>query len=422
MEKSVFRFFAAVLSALVVFAAFGQVSFAASDLVEYPLQVPQSTIRSADFSPDGRSLALGVLRLGKKSGKDVPFTDAVAIWDLKSREMASNVAFDSGTWNPSCLPQFLHYMSDGHRVALLEGGAVTVLDSTSPKEITRIDLGLPPQPGPPGVPTPWVVDMKVAPVGNRIAVLITYLPTFRSGKLRIYDVETKRMVWEWSFQEDVNGYSLTFSPDAMKIAVTQPIARTGTSLLVLDINSSREVLRLSNGKNSPTSEVVFASNTELITTAWMNDHTHRGIIQFRDINSGKVTREITAAPEGVHGFVDLSRDGRYLIGYVGLEKTVQHFTETVDERFRIWELSSGKVIATSPDLPRPHQSMTPELRFSPDGRRVIAYWPESYAPAQIFELTGVVAGRAVRDVLFRASEDPCTPDIRQCGLMLKREP
>lgn len=200
----------------------------------------------------------------------------------------------------------------------------------------------------------------------------------------------------WNLQEDVNGYSLAFSPDGSKIAVAMPLARKGAGLVVTDINSRQELFRLTSRESTPPAAVAFTSNNELATVpTWKHGGMNEGSIEFWNIDMPKMIRQITASPGGVHAFVDISKDRRKILAYIGREKTVGHFSESVDERFRIWELPSGKVIATSPDLPRPHQSMLPETRFSPNGERVIAYWPESFAPAEIFEFVSTVAARPV---------------------------
>ncbi len=385
------------LAATAVLIGFVSVAFSSGKSREekvlkgYPLTVSGYGIRSADFSPDGRFLSLGLVQL-HKSGRETTFSDAVAVWDLKSRELVANTTFDSGAWVPFCEPRFLQYMPDGHQVVVLARGIVTVFDPTSPREqFRRIDLNLPPQR--PDVPTPWVVDMKVAPVGHKIGVLITYLP-HNSASLRLYDADTKRVVWEWKFQEDVNGYSVAFSPDGSKLAVAMPLARKGTGLLVIDINSRQELFRLTSREGTLPAAAAFASNNELATVpTWKHGRMNVGSIEFWNIDTRKMVRQVSASPGGVHAFVDISTDCRKILAYIGREKTVGHFPESVDERFRIWELPSGKVIATSPDLPRPHQSMLPETRLSPNGEKVIAYWPESFAPAEIFELVPTLAAR-----------------------------
>ncbi|HET7748721.1 MAG TPA: hypothetical protein VFK81_05030, partial [Terriglobales bacterium] len=174
--------------------------------------------------------------------------------------------------------------------------------------------------------------MKAAPVGHKVGVLITYLP-HDSASLRLYDVDTKRLVWDRKFHEDVNGYSLAFSPDGSKIAVAMPLARKGTGLLVIDINSRQELLRLTSREDTLPAAAAFASNHELATVpSWGHGHMNEGSIEFWNIDTRKMTRQITASPGGVHAYVDISKDCRRILAYIGREKTVGHFPESADQR------------------------------------------------------------------------------------------
>src|SRR5882762_753914 len=57
-----------------------------------------------------------------------------------------------------------------------------------------------------------------------------------------------------------------------------------------------------------------------------------------------------------------------------IQENKRMFT-TVNQRFRLWKLPSGMVLADSPDLvPLSAVSDPPEFRFSPDGKTVFAFW------------------------------------------------
>src|SRR5215467_11892145 len=83
------------------------------DVEPYRLDAVHS-VQSADFSPDGHFLALGVTQSGKL-GADTTFSNSVAIWDLNSKKIVANTPFGSGKWQPLCEARFLHYMPDGRR-------------------------------------------------------------------------------------------------------------------------------------------------------------------------------------------------------------------------------------------------------------------------------------------------------------------
>lgn len=144
MKVTLRRSLGALLIGFVSVAFSSGKSPAEAVLKGYPLKVSGYGIRTADFSPDGRLLALGLVQL-HKSGREATFSDAVAVWDLKSRELVANTTFDSGTWVPFCEPKFLQYMPDSHQVAVLARGIVTVFDEVeSPRRCKRLFTGVQP--------------------------------------------------------------------------------------------------------------------------------------------------------------------------------------------------------------------------------------------------------------------------------------
>jgi hypothetical protein len=76
------------------------------------------------------------------------------------------------------------------------------------------------------------------------------------------------------------------------------------------------------------------------------------------------------SPTGVRHRIAISADKRRLIGYVGREKmTFAGLEDTlvqVDSRFKVWDLQTGKVLLTSPDL-GPPAPIPPTLRLSASG-------------------------------------------------------
>lgn len=361
-------------------------SSVARQIRSYPVEISGASVRSADVSPNGRLLALG-LHATLNDGAKFEYTAGIAIWDLSSRAVVTRTVFDrtenrNEFW--SIAPTFVRYAGGGRNLVSIDRDVVKIFDAVSLKQISQIDLGLG-KPATQRESKPLVVDMTTAPEGSQVAVLITYLPTYRSGKLRIYDLESGRMVRDWSFQEDVNGYSLAFSPDGSKIAIAMPQARLGTGLLVFDVTSGGLVLRLQGKREAPASSI-FANEDELLTvSAWKSSNLKDGSIKFWDVKNGTAIGQITASPDGIHSDVDISRNGKYLLGYVGSSKANEYFIDTETQRFRIWELPSQKVIATSPNLRQPKAEL-PKLRLSPDGKTVIAFWPAA-GVARLFEIT-----------------------------------
>jgi WD40 repeat protein len=322
----------------------------------------------------------------KRGAVNYEFAAGVAVWDLVSKKWLVNRILDSGTLQYSdskhrtIEPEFLNYTSDGKRLTVFQGGFVRILDAASLAEQSHISLDDLPLYAM-GNKQARVWDVKVSPVDNKVAVLIGGFPTDISGLLRVYDLTNTRMIFEWKVQDYLSGASMTFSPDGNKIAVAEPERdedwRTseGPDVVIFELNTESVKLRLNTGPDT-TATAVFLDNDHLLTAPmWQKRHMKRGSIKFWDINTGKLTREISDAPAGIHDYVDVSKDGRILLGYTGLNKNAGHFMKSVTQGFRIWELPSGKVVADSPEI-LPLTVDRPQFRLSPDGKTIVALWPE----------------------------------------------
>lgn len=367
-------------------------------LISYGLEFPGSTIRTVAFSPDGRFLAAGHVNV-KRGEVKYEFAAGIGIYDLASRKWLVNRIVDSGTLPYSSSkhrtiePEFLNYTSDGKRLTVFQGGSVRILDAASLAEQSNIDLDDLPLYAE-GNKQARVWDMKVSPVDDKVAILIGSFPTDMSGLLRVYDLNNSRMTFEWKIQDYLSGASMAFSPAGNKIAVVEPErdedGRTseGPDVAIFELSTESVKLRLNTGPDTAAT-AVFLDNDHLLTVPmWNARHMKRGSIKFWDINTGKLTREISDAPGGIHDYVDVSKDGRILLGYIGLNKDSGHFMKSVTQRFRIWELASGKVVADSPEI-LPLTVDRPQFRLSSDGKTIVALWPEASAyqvHPQVFQL------------------------------------
>jgi hypothetical protein len=141
---------------------------------------------------------------------------------------------------------------------------------------------------------------------------------------------------------------MSFSPSGNRIAIVirKP---SGPELLVMDLESATVRALETNAWSA-----VFVDDNQLVTVQDWSTWLNRGKLRFYDVNSGKLVREIGGTPAGIHHRVEISGDKKILLGYIGKHKSVWDYgMEVVNQRFRIWELPSARVVADSEDS---HQS------------------------------------------------------------------
>ena len=364
-------------------------------ITSYPLEILGSTIQTVAFSPDGRFLAVGHIKF-KHDEHQYEFATGIAIWDLASRKWVADKIVDSATLrygspkHRTIEPEFLNYTSDGKRLVVFQSGVIRILDAASLAEESHIDLDLPLYAEGNEQATLW--DMKVSPGDNKLAVLVGGFPSHTSGLLRVYDIFSKQVTFEWKIEAYLNGASMSFSSDGNKIGVVVPeriIHGRGEGhpdVELFDLKLTSLNLWLDTGPDTAVS-AVFVGNDQLVTApVWDEKQMRRGSLKFWDANTGKMTREISDVLSGIHRQVDISRDGRILFGYIGQQKNANHSMKTVNQRFRLWELPSGKVIVDSGDIVPIVKLTLPKFRLSPDGRTVVALWSTSLVQPQVFEI------------------------------------
>jgi len=327
------------------------------------------------FSPDNRFLAAGHTKF-KGGDHQYDFATSIAIWDLASRNWVADKIVDSTTLrygsprHRTIEPEFLNYTSDGKRLVVFQGGVIRILDSATLAEESHIDLD--------DVPlyanaseSAVVRDLKVSPVENKVAVVIAGYPTKHSELLRIYDLITSRKTFERTIEAHVglSVANMSFSPTGNKIAIV--IRDGGLELFVMDLESSTMKAIKADAWSA-----AFVDDIQLVTVQAWSTWLNRGKLRFYNVNSGKLVREIGGAPAGIHHGVEISGDKKILLGYIGKYNSVWDYgMEDVNQRFRIWELPSGRIVADSEDiLPLSTADKAPSFQLSSDGKTVVALW------------------------------------------------
>jgi hypothetical protein len=285
------------------------------------------------------------------------------------------------------------------------------LESTPPREVRTIDLGLSEE-----RPSLQPVDMEWSPDGRRIAVIFSF-KIFHEGILRVYEVATGRMKWE-QHADLVEMGGEAWSPDGRMLAVTLISGQPGNpaypprairNLVILEGESGAVLLQIDTGDLA--GPVCFGPDNAVVTAPLHlqpegHDRWHHDVAKVWDARTGSLVRRIVSPGRDIHDRLELSADGRVLLGYVGKEKSgfVWHYLEDanrlMDRVFQLFDYKTGTVIATSPNLapegfcgqsaeswrldPR-----VPAFRVGPKGRCVLVYWPNSGCAPSVFEIEGV---------------------------------
>lgn len=226
----------------------------------------------------------------------------------------------------------------------------------------------------------YVHDVEIDQRGNRAAVLLEW--GAEGGELRIYDLGSGNLTRKWSFPNYGFG-GVSMDPKGARVAISllpfspgeRPLPSKERNVFTYDVNSGEITSEFSTGYLA--AEVRFVGNDTLATVSaetGLGGHKKDGI-RLWDVKTGRLLREILSPPTGVRYHLEVSEDGKTALGYVA--KEVNHWwwldpASVITEyaRFRLWDLATGGVIATSPDLPNTTGS---DLALSPKGDVVLVY-------------------------------------------------
>ncbi len=355
----------------------------------------------ADLSPNGQSVAVATLRkvVSEESQTEEVFID-VEVWDFRANKQLAKHTVAHRPASTAVTTEWgqVRYSSDGRLLLVYDGELLNVLQAADLDEITRIDLGLPSWPR-----DSQVVDLAMARDAPRqVAVLLSW-GGGRGGALRLYDLQTGelRREWEWDHGYPELGARVAWRPDGRKLAVTllpvvpgQKLHREEKTLQVMDADTGKVLISVNTGYLA--GPVCFRENDQVLTAtaepAWtFLFGTHK--IKVWSATTGHLLRELDSAPSGVRGSLELSANERILLGYVGSERSSTSFaatypTEIIEQRFREWDLTTGRVVATSSRL-LPHADKRAKLRLNAKGNLVLVYWEYPDKPLFIYEIASL---------------------------------
>ncbi|MBI3668766.1 MAG: hypothetical protein HY237_03155 [Acidobacteria bacterium] len=352
----------------------------------------------ADISPDGRAVAVAKLHKDTSSStKQEEVYVEIEVWDFRANKRLAQRAL---AHRPAVTPVTtewgqVRYTSDGQRLLVYDGELLSVLKAADLDEITRIDLGLPAWPR-----DSQVVDLALARDATRqVAVLLSW-GGGRGGALRLYNLHTGKLdqQWEWDHGYPELGARVAWRPDGKRVAVTllpvilgEKIPKEEPGLEVTDAESGQVLQRIHTGYLA--GPLCFTSDDRLVAAtaepAWtMLLGTHK--IKIWRASTGHLLREIESPPSGARASLALSADEKLLLGYVGSEKSATSLaaadpTEITEQKFREWDLATGKVVATSPKM-QPNPGKRAHLRMSAKGNLVLVFWEFPDRPLLVYEI------------------------------------
>ncbi|MGA9041532.1 MAG: hypothetical protein WB421_13430 [Terriglobales bacterium] len=369
------------------------------DWKTYRLNV--ENIHACAFTPDSQGVAFLYWKdhlLSQKPWKDV-YTSHLAVWHFDTGKIEEKLNWDytsNDQGNPwPAESRYIAYTRDGRYLVIIDPGTIRVLDAGTWTEIKKIAYDPPKEPVPfKGVI--WAtVGLSVASDGSRAAVAISSSGGAGGGFVRVYDLHSGEIIQEWRLHAGVFSVSTAaLSPDGQQVAMSwlpsepssdpEAFIPSGTdNIRVMDVKAGETLV----GMNTKyfAGPVLFGPNETLLTGSMNDDRAgyKYDTVKIWDARTGKLLREITNPRAGVHYRLDLSPDGRLLLGYTGTEKPVENFVTVDTQQFQIWDFASGRALATSPEF-GPNKDEIPRIQLSPDGKFVLVWWGNGFAKPFVY--------------------------------------
>jgi hypothetical protein len=244
---------------------------------------------------------------------------------------------------------------------------------------------------------------------------------YGNGLIRVYDLSSGTLVREWDMTESPYDLGdIAISPSGNQIAVshiprnpptTTKKSRPGVKtkeindIELYDVSSGKMTLQVNPGHEP--GRISFAGEQRIASddTRMPQPIYPHPTIRLWDCNDGKLLREFSDPKVGARRFVGASSDGSVILGYIPRETLHTGWggplSETLEQRFRLWDAATGQVIATSPSfLPnlntfsdKGREVLDPSLELSADGQSVIVFWkPEWMETFPIYVFSEVPAG------------------------------
>lgn len=310
---------------------------------------------AADISPDGSTAAVYAYKPGG--------AEQLQIWDFRKSQLIASTTLDvdQSSRDLGFISGLVRFTDDGRRLVVVrrDGRAILVLDSSSLQSQKSIDLRYLQNSGGQSRPSASASSLELDSRGSRAVLLTGQEPN--NCQVQVYDLAVGTLIRKWDFPRGVGGVSMDKAGGLVVVPLIpfspgeRPLPRKESNLVILDVDSGREIVKFNTGYLAEDSQFV-TNGTVATVSAELELRSHRkDPIRVWDARSGKLLREIRSAPDGVRYDVLVSANSQTILGYVGKQEGGGWFDPasftTVYDRFRLWDISTGRVIATSPNLP-----------------------------------------------------------------------
>lgn len=374
--------------------------YSTSRLVSQKIEL-RSALTGAAISPDGRYVAAVFPYAPKLSDGNRRFSEEIRVWEVStshqflSREIFSRQENEHVALSHFAALSHMTYCNNGHNIAIYDpSGSVYFIASQTLKTVRVTDLHISAD----TTNIPSVRSKLVCTPNNTLGVIAIFDGSYGHGLVQVYDLATSALLREWDFRRTSEPFGdVALSPDGRAVAVIHLTAHPGQrpkrtrNLQIFDVDSGK--LRTQIATDDLAGQVAFVGDNCVATVSIdLPRMLSKPQIKLWNLDGGILVRQFSDPERGVSQEVAASAGGKVILGYTGKDRV--HFNwsgfedvyEIQDQQFRLWDVDTGKTIATSPPLLPIEGDNIPILKLSDNGASVLTFWPRTQNPLYIFDV------------------------------------
>jgi WD40 repeat protein len=282
----------------------------------------------------------------------------VQVWDFRSGTVVAEAELPAWSFEAG-VPQ-VSYSVQGDFLVVCVERVLHVLRAGDLKEVRQIvipdEIGTVRYQGhyKPSEGHTSVKSVQLSPVANLAAVLIGHLAL--GDRLEIYDLTTGAKMRSWSMNQEA--WTCVWHSDGRRVfVVTGDWSRNNREIVELDVATGARAVVLAVA--IPVSSIAVTSDQRVFVV----DGRPKGVFIARDptlrvfdLASGKMVHEFGGRGNGVRYRLSVSRDGRRLVAFTGIQKMefnweyLVYVPQLLDRTLSVWDLRNNQGTVTSQDL------------------------------------------------------------------------